>query len=98
MRYIPFPMGHYKAVKPVLVTLTPDVQKTLSGLALDVQDRLGTAIGISTALRALVRLAQPHNEAFLQALTDAVEQELNSGIRWGKSAKKRPAKASSVRQ
>jgi FixJ family two-component response regulator len=70
------------------VTLAPDVVETLRRLSRDASDFLGWPVSGSAIIRALVRQvdqqADQHGPAAVEALFLQIEQELKSGVRWGK--------------
>jgi hypothetical protein len=66
------------------VSLTPDVVDALRRLSSEVSDFLGWPISNSAIVRALVRQAAQHSPSAEEALFRLIEQELKSGVKWGK--------------
>ena len=75
-----------QTLKPALFTIAADTGEFLAELAQAATDQLGRTISMSAVLRAIVRAAQTAEPGFRQAIVHAVEDELNSGLRWGKTA------------
>jgi hypothetical protein len=70
------------------VSLTPDVLDALRRLSSEASDFLGWPISNSAIVRALVRQAAhqaaQHGPSAEEALFRLIEQELKSGVKWGK--------------
>jgi hypothetical protein len=67
------------------IVLTPPDAETLQQLSQEASDFTGYRISASAIVRAVVRHAGQQGEAWARAqIFPFVEQELNSGIRWGK--------------
>jgi hypothetical protein len=66
------------------VSLTPVEDEALHQLAGDASDFIGRRISGAAIVRALLRQAIQAGQPAANALFLLVEQELNSGIRWGR--------------
>jgi hypothetical protein len=68
------------------ITLTSPDAETLQQLSQDASDFIGYRISASAIARALVRHAGQQGEAWArEQIFPFVEQELNAGVRWGKT-------------
>lgn len=66
------------------LSLTPDVEESLQRLSQDASDVIGRTVSSSAIVRALVCYATQQGPPVANAVFGLVEQELRSGIRWGK--------------
>jgi hypothetical protein len=69
------------------LALTEEDSGALSALAHACSDRIGRAISHSAVLRALIRLTD-RGTVPLPTLVEGVEEELQSGRKWGRLARK----------
>jgi len=68
------------------ITLTPPDAETLQQLGQEATDYIGRTVSASAIVRVLVRYAGQQGEAWArERLFPFVEQELNAGVRWGKT-------------
>jgi hypothetical protein len=66
------------------VSLSPDTEAILHRLSSDASDFIGRAISESAIVRALLRRTEQQGPHEAGALFSLVEEELNSGMKWGK--------------
>ena len=67
----------------------PDAE-ILENLAKDLSDRTGRAASRSAALRALIRVSEAFDGPLLERLADAMAEEFQMGVRWGKDSMRPP--------
>lgn len=78
-----------KPKKPPLavrsLTLAADTDETLERVRHDASDFIGRAVSGSAVVRALLRYAEAQGyEWGIENLCPLIEQELKSGVQWGK--------------
>ena len=67
------------------MTLTPETEKTLQRLSGEASDYIGRKVSGSATVRALLRFADKQEYQWVLAqLCPMVEEELSSGVTWGK--------------
>jgi hypothetical protein len=66
------------------LTLTPADEKILRRLSQDASDYIGRTVSESAIVRALLRQADQQGPPAADALFLQIEQELQSGVMWGR--------------